>query len=229
MLAPRLLNEGESRKAACGRGANWGFAFPPSLAPPRKAGLFCRRAGPRLPIRPMKNPPERGCSGGWQSLEAQSVSRKGRARTTYRAVGFSCEIPQTIERAACRSSSPLQSWRPPPSTSCAENTAGVAARSDCRHTSSLWPSYPVDGVFGGKSSTSNIARSSSGSKDCAFAATNRNSDAGVCRYLIAAQTFENVMFNCVPILSTAARIAIEIVPAMRACSMAVVADSSRRN
>ena len=76
MLAPRLLNEGESRKAACGRGANWGFAFPPSLAPPRKAGLFCRRAGPRLPIRPMKNPPERGCSGGWQSLEAQSVSLK---------------------------------------------------------------------------------------------------------------------------------------------------------
>jgi hypothetical protein len=63
-------------------------------------------------------------------------------------------------------------------------------------------------------------------KDCAFATTNRNSDAGVCRYLIAAQTFANVVFNCVPILSTAARIAIEMVPAMRAYSMAVVATAS---
>jgi hypothetical protein len=43
---------------------------------------------------------------------------------------------------------------------------------------------------------------------------------------MAVQTVENVVFNCVPILSTAARIAIVRVPAMRAYSMAVVADSS---
>jgi hypothetical protein len=35
-------------------------------------------------------------------------------------------------------------------------------------------------------------------------------------YLIAVQAVENVVFNCVPILSTAVRIAIEMVPAMRA-------------
>ena len=65
---------------------------------------------------------------------------------------------------------------------------------------------------------------------CAFATTNRKPDiaAGAWRYLIAVQTVENVVFNCVPILSTAVRITIEMVPAMRAYSMAVVADSSRR-
>jgi len=41
--------------------------------------------------------------------------------------------------------------------------------------------------------------------------------------LIAIQTVENVVFNCVPILSTAARIAIEMVAAMRAYSMARMA------
>jgi hypothetical protein len=45
---------------------------------------------------------------------------------------------------------------------------------------------------------------------------------------MAAQTFENVVFNCVPILSTAARIAIEMVPAMRAYSMAVVTGPTKR-
>jgi hypothetical protein len=49
------------------------------------------------------------------------------------------------------------------------------------------------------------------------------------RYLIAVQTVENVVFNCVPILSTAVRIAIEMVAATSAYSMAVAPDSSRRN
>ena len=85
-----------------------------------------RRLGPRLPFLPMKNPPERGCSGGsvnrWR---LQSVIRsKGRAHTIYRVADFACEIPQTIERAACRSSSQLQSWRPPGFASWAHHTAG---------------------------------------------------------------------------------------------------------
>ena len=43
-------------------------------------------------------------------------------------------------------------------------------------------------------------------------------------YLRAVQTVENVMFNCVPSLSTAARIAIEMVLATRAYSIAVAPD-----
>ena len=59
-----------------------------------------------------------------------------------------------------------------------------------------------------------------------------SSNASECQhggYLRAVQTVENVVFSCVPSLSTAARITIEMVPAMRAYSIAVAPDSSRMN
>jgi hypothetical protein len=49
------------------------------------------------------------------------------------------------------------------------------------------------------------------------------------RYLSAAETVENVVFNFVPIPCTAARITIETKPAMTAYSIAVAAVSSFKN
>jgi hypothetical protein len=100
----------------------------------RCRGRFCQlelrtRVRPRLPFLPMKNPPERGCSGGRANvggLGAEILSRSNnRAHTTYMEAGFSSGTPRTIEQAACRSFSQLQSWRPPPSTPRADDTAGV--------------------------------------------------------------------------------------------------------
>ena len=61
-----------------------------------------------------------------------------------------------------------------------------------------------------------------------------SSNASECQhggYLRAVQTVENVVFSCVPSLSTAARITIEMVQAMRAYSIAVaprfIPDESR--
>lgn len=72
------------------------------------------RPSPRLSVLPVKNPPERVAQAGDKRWKPNPVSRRrGRAHTTYRVAGFSYEIPQTIGRAACRSFSQLQSWRPP--------------------------------------------------------------------------------------------------------------------